>query len=599
MERKGGTTRGKKAGKHFLIDGVFFKTFTVLFLGTLSTVLTNIIDAVVTGQFLGSSAVAAMGLVAPMIALSGVITGFFVTGTNQLCTRNMGKADIHKVNQVFSTMVVSSLSVCMLTCALMFFLSPLYVAAVAKGTDAQTASMALDYLRGFSFAVPGIGLAVLLCVLMPLDNDRTRGLGFALIMLFLDLVLDLVNVFVLHGGVLGMAVASVVSCYAGLIWLFLHFKKPGHLLRFLPGDLCFSDVREALSYGVSGALLMLMNSVRGFCINAVLIREGGTWAVAGYSAASGVLFVIVALASTVQSTTASLAGLSYGEQDASGLRRTLTNALSFSYRVYLVLGTVLFIGAGAFARIFLNDASAADAVELAAVFIRCLAIQNAFSIFSYAITGIYMGTDRLKLNYLIAVLRDGLFPCLSVFLLGTWFGIPGVGAGFVAAGLLTFITILVISAVISGKAPMRIDDLLVLPESFALSPSEYFEASIDSVEDVVPVSERAYAFCIEKGEDRKTAQLVSLFIEEMCGNAVRHGIGGVRNGMAEVRLIRSEEGKVIRIKDNGRPFDPVLWLEENHPEDPAANIGIRMVVGLCKEVKYVPAMSINNLLLYI
>ena len=85
----------------------------------------------------------------------------------------------------------------------------------------------------------------------------------------------------------------------------------------------------------------------------------------------------------------------------------------------------------------------------------------------------------------------------------------------------------------------------------------------------------------------------------MCGNAVRHGIGGVRNGMAEVRLIRSEEGKVIRIKDNGRPFDPVLWLEENHPEDPAANIGIRMVVGLCKEVKYVPAMSINNLLLYI
>ena len=593
------TSSRKKVRTHLLIDGVFVRMFVVLFLGMVSTVLSTVIDAVVTGQFLGSSAVAAMGFVTPVIAIFNVVSGLFVSGTNQLCTRNMGKADIHKVNQVFSTMSVCSFIVCVLACIFMFFLSPVYVSAVAKGTDARTASMALDYLRGISFIIPATGIAVLLSSLMPLDNDQTRGLGFAVILLVLDFVLDLVNVLVIHGGMLGMALASVISCYVGLVWLFLHFKKPGHLLRFLPRDLCFSDVGEVLSYGLANAIPMLMNCARGLCFNAVLIREGGTSAVAAFSAASGVFIMIMALINTVQSTASAISGLSYGEQDAPGVCRTLKNALSFSYRIYLVVGVLLFVGAGVFARVFLNDPTASDAAGLAAVFIRFIVIQNVFAISSYAITGIYVGTGRVKLNYLICVLRDGLFPCLGILILGDMFGMPGVEASFIVAGLLTLATIIAIPSFINRKLPSGLYDFLALPKSFAPDPSECFEAQAADLKEVVRVSERAYDFCIEGGEDRKTAQLVSLFIEEMGGNAIRHGIESKRNGIVEIKLILNDEKKLIRIKDNGRPFDPVSWLKENHPEDPAANIGIRMVVGLAKEIKYVPAMSINNLILYI
>ncbi|MBR1635934.1 MAG: ATP-binding protein [Lachnospiraceae bacterium] len=599
MGRNNNLGRTGKVQGRFLIDGVFFRMFMVMFLGMLSTVLSTVVDSVVTGQFLGSKAVAAMGLVTPMVAISNVVTGLFASGTGQLCTRNMGKADVHKVNQVFSTMMVCSVAVCTLACILMFFLSPFYISAAAKGTDAQTAAMALDYLRGFSFNIPAIGMAVFLSALMPLDNDQARCLGFTLIVLVLDFVLDLFNVLVIHGGMLGMALASVISCYVGVIWLFMHFRKPGHLLKFLPHDLCFSDVGEVLTYGIAGAIPMLMNSARGLCFNAVLIREGGTHAVAAYSAASGVFVMIAALAATIQASTSAVSSLSYGEQDARGLYRMLTNALSLSYRIYLVLGLALIAGADVFAKVFLNDPTAADAAGLAAVFIRFLAVQNAFAISSYAITGIYMGTNRMKVNYLIGVLRDGLFPCLSILVLGNMFGVRGVEASFIAAGVLTVITIVAIPTVINGKLPTGLYDFLALPKSFALDPSECLEASIDSLEGAARVSERAYGFCLERGESGKTARLVSLFIEEMGGNAVRHGVEGKRNGIVEIKLILNDEKKLIRIKDNGRPFDPVSWLNENHPEDPAANIGIRMIVGLAKDIQYVPAMNINNLLLYI
>ena len=47
----------------------------------------------------------------------------------------------------------------------------------------------------------------------------------------------------------------------------------------------------------------------------------------------------------------------------------------------------------------------------------------------------------------------------------------------------------------------------------------------------------------------------------------------------------------------GRPFDPVKWLKLNHPEDPLRGAGIRIVVGMAKEVRYMPAMGLNNLLI--
>ena len=85
----------------------------------------------------------------------------------------------------------------------------------------------------------------------------------------------------------------------------------------------------------------------------------------------------------------------------------------------------------------------------------------------------------------------------------------------------------------------------------------------------------------------------------MAGNAIRHGFEKTKDGYVEIKLILKNGKRMIRLKDNGVPFDPVKWLKQNHPEDPEANIGIRMIVGLAHEINYVPAMGINNLIVYL
>ena len=76
-----------------------------------------------------------------------------------------------------------------------------------------------------------------------------------------------------------------------------------------------------------------------------------------------------------------------------------------------------------------------------------------------------------------------------------------------------------------------------LPKSFYLDPDQYLEAFGSMVEQVMEMSRAAYDFCAKRGETKKTAGLVSLFVEEMGINAVKHGFDSVKHGRIEMRLV--------------------------------------------------------------
>ena len=578
-----------------LADGVFSKMFLVTLVAMMTGFLCGVVDNIVTGQFLGSNAVAAMGLVNPVTSFASLITALFVSGTSQLCVRSMGKAELERVNQIFSTMAVCATALCTLSGAALFALAPQIMSAIAQGAEEEAVRMAVEYLRGYSLLIPPMGLVLLLNGVLPLDNGRKRCLGTAVLMLLLDAALDLLNVFVLHMGMLGMALASALSVALSLIFLLLHFRKGGHLLRFTPHNLCFADVKEVLTYSLATAIPMLMTSIRSGVLNLVLLRTEGTHAVAAFSVAGAAFVLILSLITSIQSTTASLTGLAYGEEDVGGMERTFRLSLLFSCRAYLIIGGIFFVLASPIAGFFIHGGETAIR-ELAGSFVRFMVIQYAMMIVSYVFTGSFTGTEHVKLNYLLSLLKDGVYPCLSAVALGLAFGLPGVKASFVLTGVLTVLTCPCITFILNRRFPRSVRDFLILPDDFGPDIAECFEASAGNMEQVAEMSEQAYQFCMKRGEDKRTANFVSLFVEEMAGNAVRHGFDTVKNGRVELKLILKEGKRMIRLKDNGRPFDPVRWLEDNHPEDPEKNLGIRMIIGLAKDARYVPTMEINNFL---
>ena len=90
--------------------------------------------------------------------------------------------------------------------------------------------------------------------------------------------------------------------------------------------------------------------------------------------------------------------------------------------------------------------------------------------------------------------------------------------------------------------------------------------------------------------------LIGLSVEEMTVNILEHGFTKDKlDHNVDVRVVLEEDCRVIRIRDNCIQFDPTSYLELHQSDDPAAHIGLRMVMGMVKEANYVNTLGLNNL----
>ena len=192
-------------------------------------------------------------------------------------------------------------------------------------------------------------------------------------------------------------------------------------------------------------------------------------------------------------------------------------------------------------------------------------------------------------------MREAVFPIASVLILGSLFGLRGMGIGFVTAGALTFLFCILMPAFLNKRLSFRSSDLSLLRENFGAKPEDTFEVSVEDMQGVVDASEAMMQFCTERGRDIRSSLFVALFVEEILGNIMHYGFPGHQQRNADLRVVAEKDQMTIRIRDDGKPFDPVEWYQKNHPETPESGVGIRIVMSLAKDVTYVPAMGLNNL----
>lgn len=579
---------------HYLVDEIFKRTFTVMLIAMASGMICVVVDSALTGRFLGSEAMAAMGLVTPATTIMMALMSLVSTGIGQLCTRSMGKADIEQVNRIFSTLVICTAVLCFFTGIIVFFCAPVIAQGLGSKAGSEVISLAEQYLRGFAFNLVPLGIAININSVMVLDNDQKRCITYAFTVFGVDVILDLLNVYFIHLGMLGMALATSLSSVAGLVVLLFHFRQEGHLIHFSLNTTDFSCLGEAVFIGMANTINQLSTTFRTFSLNNILLIVSGNTALAALAVASSVFALLISLFSSLQSVTSTVMNLSYGEEDINSIERTLYVSLRVGYRIGAVVFGVLFIFAGMVSHIFLKGSNG-EVLDQATRFVRCYSIQNFLALISYSMGGSFMGTKNVKLNYLLCVLRDAILPVACTASGGFLFGIRGVEAGLIISGVLTMVTSILIPSIKNRRIPQSLNGLLILPESFTPREGEMFEASMSTAEDVSEVSGKVQEYCLARGEDKKTALFVSLFIEEMAGNTVRHGFEKKKTGLIELKLIMRKDKSVIRLRDNGISFDPVKWLEINKQNNTESNIGIRMIVGLSKEIDYLPSMGLNNI----
>ena len=581
-----------------MIRKIFSQMLVAQILSAMTVMLCMLVDSIMIGRFLGVDSMSAYGLANPVLLAFAAYGTMLSAGIQVMCGKTMGAGDREGTDACFSASAVMALSVAFAgTLLILLFLSPVcaLLGAGRPGTDDPVFQLTRDYLKGFIIGAPAFITAQIMVPFLQISGNRLRLALAVVVMTLSDIALDLLNVFVFHGGTLGMGLASSLSYYAALAVALPYFfsRKCMFRLKFkaVTGKICLTIAK----YGVPTVINALAMVVLVFTLNKILLSVGGKGAVASYSVISTVGNICYSFSSGAGSVALLLAAIFCTDEDRTAIHTLVRTMCSYAVVMDIAVIAAVLLFAPALVGLFLEDLSAKD---MAVRGLRLFSLSLLPCSLNSTLKNYYQGIGRIKLTELISVLQNMAFPVLAALILSSFMGTDGVWLCFVFGETLTLAVICFIVWRKNGKVSASAEAFALLPEDFGVAAADMLEMSVRSQEEAGEASVRAAEFCKAHGEDARSSVLISLCVEEMVNNIVAHGFRKEKTYQCvDIRIMFRKDEKVIRIRDNCINFDPVEYLKLHETDDPVAHIGIRMVMKMVRSANYVNSLGLNNLTL--
>ena len=581
-----------------LIERLFKDTLLIILLSMFVSTIGYVIDGVIIGNFLGTESIAAFGLTMPYQRFVTIFPSVIVLGMQVLCSKFLGRGELREVNGIFSLAVTVALTI-MIFLSGATFLFPEQVADIlgAKENLGEIRPFTIDFLQAYAFGLPALALVTILTPIMQLDNDRKRALVSAVTLSLCDIVGDLINVFVLDGGLWGIGITTTISYWIAVGVLLRHFFKANSNFKFLPEAVSIKNLRQIILIGLPVILGRGTAVLRLAFLTRMSVALAGGVGVAAYAALENFSGLLEIIPKALGASTQMIGGILIGEQDKNSILRLMKLALKYSLAISLIIMAGVFWGAPLIADIYTLDDTITyqmtlEGLQLAIPFLPLCAVGIIFQYY-------YQAYGRFKLVSTLTVAGNIGFIAPIAFLLTPHFGINGLWLAFPLSYVAFLLVIFFMTCRHCGKITFRLEDYLLLPEDFDVANDKQLNITVTNKSEVLGLSERAQTFCEGCGVDNRRSMFAGLCIEEMAGNIVNYGFDDGKNHFVDVRVIVKGEQVIIRLRDDCRPFDPKKWAEIHNPEDPTKCIGIRLVKNISTEFDYVNVLKLNNLIIKI
>ena len=316
--------------------------------------LFNAADIVVVGQFVGPTALAAVGSTSAVINLIVNLFMGFSVGANVLAAQYYGAGKNKDLSETVHTAVLSSLA----------FGVALIFAGVAlsrpmlelMGTPADVLDQAVLYMRIYFVGMPVMMLYNFGAAILRAVGDTQRPLYFLLLAGVINVILNLVFVIVFHMGVEGVAIPTVISqCVsAGLVfWCLTKVEGPYRLYPkhlTIKKDKLLGMVKIGLPAGIQGCSFSISNVLIQSSINSF-----GSIAMAGNTAGSNIEGFISTAQDAFTQAAISFTGQNLGAGKLKRVDRVLLLCMLLAPGVGLVLSILAVLCGGPLLGIYSSD----------------------------------------------------------------------------------------------------------------------------------------------------------------------------------------------------------------------------------------------------
>ena len=457
-------------------------------------------DKVILGNMIGSDAISATMLVAPVIMFSLIFGTLISTGTSVLYTRAVGNYDTEKSRRILGMSGILSLVIGMLLSAASFAWGNSILEIM--GAEGRVLEYGIQYLYFLRFTFIISPLHSVLNEILYVDGDEIRVIISSISLVVCNALVSIL--LIPHLGIMGASLGSAIGILLAFLISFSHFFSEKYRIRPI---LSFDpDVfKEMFLIGGVDALDGAAGCLYVFIIEIFVIKILGSEYLA-VIAVTGLVYDMMAIGGGVNDSMKTMLISYWGDRN----KEAMKSLLLFGVRLTLNIG-ILYIAIVWILSPFLPRLYGIDSAALSSFTITACRITS-FASVAYIFYGLFLdyygniGKYRLQL---VGDLLDTIIARLPVvFILG--FSIGPVGL-WIGEALCPYICLFVLSFI--AIKMYGIDMFPFLIEKGSGSSLNYsYQANVD---EIIDMRDRVESFLVEKKAPRRAVNFCMLLIEDM------------------------------------------------------------------------------------
>lgn len=557
----------------------------------------NIIDSAFVGNLIGPEAMAVVGLFFPVLNLINSINVLFSGGAQIMCGKYLGK---HMVERSKSIFTIDVLFVTVIT-AVLVFVCELFPESVATllGADGAYVVELSSYIRGFVIGLIPLMLGTQLTAFLQIEHKEKLTYIAIGGMLVANVFFNWLFIAVAGMGFFGLGLATSISNGVFFLIQFTYYLTGKAIIRFSMSAVQWSDLIDILKNGLPAAITQFCILLRFVIINYLIRDNVGADGLSTFSAIMSFGNLYWSVSAGVTSAMIMLASVYTGEEDKESLTSLMrvffkrgVLLVSVASMVYMALCIPL-------TNIYFHDPTA-PVYAMTSLGFFLFPISCPFSAIIVGFTNYIHCFGKNEGFVRFSALFDGIIGMvlLCAILIPT-IGMPGVWIAQIGSGILLCLIIFGFIIVKNGHFPRSGEEMMCFPPGFGVNAEDRMDMTIHNVEEAMKASLAVSDFCEAHNSGSTTANKAALCVEEWITNIIKHGFEEKKTHHIDMSFTYLNDSYILTIKDDCPAFNPREAVELFDPKDIMHNIGLRLIAGSAKEMKYQNSFGLNILTIVI
>lgn len=561
--------------KNNLLQKIYIKAIFSNMIVILGGTINVFVDGILIGRKMGDVGLAAVNQSLAVYLILCTIGSLFAAGASAESAYALGQREEQKAGEYFEIAVNTAFVISLVFCFVGILTSPMLAGIL--GTE-ETKNLLETYIR-----VTFVGGVFKVMMYIPyyymrLVGKMKQAASAMTLMTIINIVLDYIFLFLLDMGIAGAAWASVIATMVvcGMCFYILCGKDSIFKIRLIKLNL--SKMKDIFISGSPMAANNLFSTIRILVLNFIMNLAGGSSMVTIFAITNNLNEFSICVQNGIPQTGSALLGVYHGESDSRAMKKLLVLQLKSGIVISTMVAGFIVIVSEKVGMFFGSHLDVRTAVICWAISLLLSTCNNIMNYYYYSIKQAVMAN-------LITILRVFAVTCAVAWCMkdmgdAIWMFYP-------MSEAISFVIWAVYGTWYAKKENKS--NLLFLDKEEGASINLTVSCN---PEEICNVSAGVNEFGEEYGLDMQQTMILSLAVEELLMITAEKTLH--QSGTMDLRILKTREGAILRIRSEGKAFNPL-----EHAEDNMEYMGVGMIMKLATRTQYQSTLGLNTLIVEI